>query len=123
MSSSTLGLSMQPADLVRLLHMVEAAEEALGYAAGHQRSDLDRDRMRSRAIVRCIEIVGEAAAQLSQAARDAVPEVPWPAVVAMRNRLIHAYFDVDLDRVWDTVLVDLPALVSALRPHLELGDR
>ncbi len=98
--------------------MIEAASEAVSYAEGNCRDDLDTDRMRARAIVRCIEIVGEAAAQLGPEAREEIRDVPWPSVISMRNRLIHAYFDVDLDRVWETVQTDLPRLIKLLQPYL-----
>jgi uncharacterized protein with HEPN domain len=68
-------------------------------------------------LVKCIEIVGEAASRASPEMREALPELPWPDIVGMRNRLIHAYFDVDHDRVWDTVHQDLPGLITALRKH------
>jgi uncharacterized protein with HEPN domain len=66
------------------------------------------------AVVRGLEIIGEAASQVSEATRQACPDIPWPLIVGMRHRLIHAYFDVDLDRVWDTVMLDLPPLIMAL---------
>ena len=65
-------------------------------------------------MVKCIEIVGEAATQTTTVTRAAMPEIPWPSIVAMRHRLVHAYFDIDHDRVWDTVNCDLPPLVDVL---------
>jgi uncharacterized protein with HEPN domain len=103
------------ADVVRLRHMLDAASEAIEFAAGRVRGDLDTDRMLSRAVVRDIEIVGEAASQLSKETRSDLPSLPWPSIIGMRNRLAHGYFDIDLDRVWDTVTQDLPPLVSELR--------
>jgi len=113
---------MRKDDAIRLRHMIEAASEAVSYAEGRTRSDLNADRMRARAIVRCIEIVGEAAAQLSLDARDEISDLPWPAVISMRNRLVHAYFDVDLDRVWETLQTDLPQLIKILQPYLPQTD-
>jgi uncharacterized protein with HEPN domain len=110
------------ADLVRLQHMLDAANEALEFAEGKGRGDLDTERMLSRAIVRDIEIIGEAAANVSAAAREMLPRIPWPQVVSMRNRLIHGYFDIDHDRVWDTVTDDLPALIQELATALQ-GSR
>ncbi len=81
--------------------------------------------MLTLSLVRCIEVVGEAASQISPAFREAHPNIPWPQIIGMRNRLIHAYFDVDLDRVWDTITDDLPPLIAALErlvPGGELGD-
>lgn len=71
------------------------------------------------ALVKAIEIIGEAGARVSIEGRDATPDVPWPEIVGMRNRLVHAYFDVDLDVVWTTVRHDLPPLVEALQAALE----
>ena len=67
------------------------------------------------ALVRAIEIVGEAANKISDEARAALPAIPWPAIVGMRNRLIHAYFEVDPQLVWQTATVELPALLPKLR--------
>jgi uncharacterized protein with HEPN domain len=70
--------------------------------------------------VKCIEIVGEAASRISEETRQQAPQMPWQDIVSMRNRLIHAYFDVDLDRVWDTVEGDLPFLMTQLEALLSV---
>ena len=93
--------------------MVDAAREALSFATGRTRADLDTDRQLVLALVKCIEIVGEAATQTTTATRAAMAEIPWPSIVAMRHRLVHAYFEIDHDRVWDTVYCDPPPLVGA----------
>lgn len=98
--------------------MIEAAEEALGFAQGRTRSDLETDRMLTRALPQSITILGEAASRVSAQGRSAAPTIPWPAIVAMRNRLVHAYFDVDLDLLWSTVIDNLPTLVEHLRGML-----
>ena len=106
------------ADRVRLQHMLDAAREARGYAQGKSREDLDRDTMLFRALVNCIEIVGEAAARVSRETQAGASGIPWEQAIAMRNRLIHVYFDIDRDVVWATVTHDLailePQLVAAL---------
>ena len=109
---------MTQADSVRLRHMVEAAREAIAFAAGRSRSDLDTDRMPSLTLVRCIEIVGEAATNVSPTTPAAAPEVPWRQISRMRNRLIHAYFSINQDIVWQTVSADRPPLVRALERFL-----
>ena len=78
------------------------------------RDDLENNRMLALSIVKSIEIVGEAASKVTKGSWEAHPEIPWTDIVAMRNRLIHAYFDIDLDRVWDTVTDDLPSLTALL---------
>lgn len=95
--------------------MVEATQSALNFVAGRQRVDLDADQMLLFAVVRAIEVIGEAAARITEASRRAVPEIPWGLVVSMRNRLIHAYFEVDHELVWKTPTEELPALLPKLR--------
>ncbi len=101
-------------DAVRLRHMLDSAIEARSYVAGKKRSDLDQNRMLVHCLVRCIEIIGEAASKVSPAGRSELPAIPWTDIVSMRNRLIHAYFDINLDSLWNTVVDDLPPLVAAL---------
>lgn len=107
---------MSPDDQWRINHMVEAAEQALAFVAGRDRSGLDSDVMLRLALTRLVEIIGEAAAQVSDAARRELSDVPWPQIVGMRNRLVHAYFDINADILWDTVQVALPELVAKLKP-------
>ena len=101
-------------EIDRLRHMRDAAMAALTLAAGKGRADLDNDLMFQFAVVRAIEIIGEAAARMADATRDAHPEIPWSNMIGMRNRLVHGYFDVDLDVVWKTVDGHLAPLVAAL---------
>jgi uncharacterized protein with HEPN domain len=110
---------MQPDDRVRLLHMLEAADAATGFMAGRSRADLDSDRMLMFAVVRAIEVVGEAANHVSNDGRALIPSLPWPAIVGMRHRIVHAYFDVDPDTVWKTVMDELPVLSTALQAALQ----
>jgi uncharacterized protein with HEPN domain len=113
---------MQREDEIRLRHMLDAAVEAVGFSEGRVRVDLDRNRMLVLALVKSIEIIGEAAMKVGPEARALLPDIPWPAIVTMRHRLIHAYYDMDLDRVWDTVIEDLPPLIAALQKLPELGS-
>ena len=105
-------------DVVRLRHMLDAAEDARQFSAGRKREELDHDRMLVLSLVKCIEIIGEAASRVSDATQAEIPSLPWADIIGMRNRLIHAYYDVDHDRVWDTVSDDLPMLIEALRESL-----
>ncbi len=116
---------MQKDDFIRIQHMLEAAQEAVTFAEGRSRDDLATDRMLSLAIVRCIEIVGEAAANVSSEERNRYAQIPWGDIVGMRNRVIHAYFDIDLKLVWDTITDDLPPLIVQLDKILvtESNDR
>ncbi len=71
------------------------------------------------ALVRAIEIVGEAASKVGEATREASTDIPWPLIVSMRNRLVHAYFNVDHEVVWKTATEELPQLLPRLRALVE----
>ncbi len=88
---------MRPEDRVRLRHLSEAATKAIAYGATSQRSDLDDNELLRLALTKLVEIVGEAAKQVSPEVRSAYPNVPWTAAARMRDRLIHHYFDINLD--------------------------
>jgi len=105
-------------DRTRLRHMLDAANDAIRFAADRQRADLDADRMLLLSLLKCIEIVGEAASRVSAKTQAGLPDLPWPDIIGMRHRLIHAYYDVDPDLVWDTVERDLPDLIVALQAAL-----
>ncbi len=106
-------------DVIRVQHMIDAIEEALSFIAGKQRHDLDGDRMRTLSLIKEIEILGEAASKISKDFQDRHNNVPWLLIVGMRNRLIHGYFEVDLDVVWKTVLEDLPDLLAQLKTTIK----
>ena len=106
-------------DNIRLHHMLDHTREAITIIEGRRRADLDSDRLLELGLVRLVEIIGEAAARVGPDTRDRYPNIPWPAIVGMRNRLIHAYFDIDADRVWDTITDDLPSLLSELEKLID----
>lgn len=105
---------MKEADISRLQHMLDAAREALSFATGRKREDLSTDRMLMHTLVREIEIIGEAASKVSQEARQQIPNIEWRDVISMRNRLVHAYFDINLHILWGTVQYNLPRLIEEL---------
>ena len=105
---------MPAEDLVRVLHMIEAAELVSEFMSGRQRDDLDKDRMLLFAVVRAVEVLGEAAGKVSESTRTAAPDLPWAAMTGMRNRLIHGYFDIDTEIVWQTVAEEIPTLLPKL---------
>lgn len=86
---------MSPEDGVRVQHILDAAREAIAFAQGQTYESLEADHMRSLAIVRLIEIIGEAATTMSPELKSSHPEIPWRIMAATRNRLIHAYFNVN----------------------------
>ena len=81
---------------------------------GKARADLNSDRQLNLALVRLLEIVGEAAARVPVEEREKCPQIPWLDIVGLRNRLIHGYDSVDFDILWQIVQDDLPRLIQAL---------
>ncbi len=103
-------------------HMLDHAREAVALAQGKSRADLDRDRLLELALVRLLEIVGEAASRIPGEDCARYPEIPWPQIVSLRNRLIHGYDAVDLDILWQIIEYDLPPLIAALEVILAQED-
>jgi uncharacterized protein with HEPN domain len=87
--------------------------------ARKERGDLDTDRVLQLALVRLIEIVGEAARQVSDETQSRHPQIPWPQVISTRNRLVHGYDFVDYDILWETITDDLPALIAQLEEIIQ----
>ena len=110
---------MRKDDQIRLRHMLDAAHEAVAFTQGRKRADLDTDRMLALSLVKEIEIIGEAANQIAETSREQLPEIPWADIIGMRNRLVHAYFDINLEILWQTVEQDLPPLIRALERVLK----
>lgn len=105
-------------DSVRLRHMLDYAEEAVKFSAGRNRTELDSDRLFSLAMVRLVEVIGEAAARVSDEVRRRHPQIPWNQIVGARHRLIHGYDQIDGNILWDILTFDLPPLVEQLRQTL-----
>ncbi|MBN2379568.1 DUF86 domain-containing protein [candidate division WOR-3 bacterium] len=110
---------MKRDDSVYISHILEAGRKALGFIKDRIREDLDNNEMLALSLIRLLEIIGEAGNQISSSLRDKYPHLPWKQMTDMRNRLIHAYFNVDYDIVWDTVSNDLPQLITELEKILE----
>ena len=106
---------MPPEDRIRIADMIQAAETACNFISGRTRGELDTDLMLVFALVRAIEIVGEAASRVSAATRQVTADIPWTLIVSMRNRLIHGYSDINHEVVWKTATEELPELLPKLR--------
>lgn len=98
-----------------LLDILEAAKLALAYVSGKTREEFLADTQCQDAVIRRLKIIGEASRRLSDQTRAAFPDLPWRAMVGMRNILIHEHDDVDLIAVWDTVHINLPSVVTTLQ--------
>lgn len=112
--------NIQESDAIRLRHILDAAEAIERFLVNRSREDFEHDDLFFWGIVKLIENAGEAAVKLSAAARDQFPDVPWPIVIATRNRLVHAYMDLDRDLVWEAATTSMPELARVLRRHLSI---
>jgi uncharacterized protein with HEPN domain len=99
---------------ITLRQMYDHASEALDMVRHRVRSDLDHDRMLNLALVRLLEILGEAANRVPPEERALHPRIPWPQLSGLRNRLIHEYDNVDFDILWQILTQDLPPLAQEL---------
>jgi uncharacterized protein with HEPN domain len=102
-------------DPAYLADMVLSARRAMEYLAGKQKEEFLTDPQCQDAVVRRLEVIGEAARRVSEATRLSLPNLPWTSLIGMRNILIHEYDGIDLAIVWETVKRDLPPLAAALQ--------
>ncbi|MDE0106056.1 MAG: DUF86 domain-containing protein [Bryobacterales bacterium] len=103
-------------DSAYLLDMLLAARHALSFTEGMSFEDFVMDRRTKLSVLKSVEIVGEAASRATEDARRPNADIPWRQIVGMRNRLVHVYFDIDLQVVWHTVRHDLSDLIARLEP-------
>ena len=99
-------------DKTLLRDMIEAARSAIAAIEGSEQAALAADHVWALGLVKCLEIVGEAAGRLSADLRARHPAIPWGQIIAMRNRLVHAYFEIDDEQVWKALTEDLPPLLE-----------
>jgi len=105
-----------------LLDILIAARQALKFIEGVKKSEFEDNDLLQSAVMRPLEIIGEAASKISSKMRKANPQIPWNEMVGMRNRLIHEYFRVNYEAVWDTIQKDLPALILQIEPLIPKED-
>ena len=106
-------------DRLRLLDMRDAAEKARRVASGRKRDEIDENEMLELALVRAVEVIGEAANHVSEETRALAPDIDWGDIVGMRNNLVHAYWKINYDVLWDAITNKLPPLVTALNRLIE----
>ena len=109
----------KPDDITRLHHMLDAARNAVQFTRGKSFSSLRENKMLELALTRLLEIIGEAAKEVSEELQATHPEITWHKMSGMRNRLIRGYFDVDQEVVWETVTRELPPLIAQLENILK----
>jgi len=106
-------------DKTYLGHILDAIGWIENYTKTASRAEFLENGMMHDAVIRQIEIIGEASNNVSKKLREQHSEIPWGQIIGMRNRVVHAYFNIDLDVAWDIVQVDLPILKSQVQKLLE----
>jgi uncharacterized protein with HEPN domain len=109
-------------DEAYLLDVLIAAPKALQFLEGITWQEFTQSELHQNAVIRPLEIIGEAARRVSQETRDAHPEIPWEQMIGMRNRLIHEYFRINLSTAWETIQNDLPRLIAQIEPLVPPED-
>ena len=106
-------------DNIRLEHIVQAIERIKRYTNGKRFEDLEEDDMMYYAVVKNIEIIGEASNMLTSEFKNDHPLTPWKMVTGMRNYIVHEYFQVDNTVIWDVIQNDLPELEAQIKGYLK----
>ena len=106
-------------NLVYLRHILDAISRIEEYTKGVKRDHFMGSALVQAGVVRELEIIGEATKRLATRIKNKHPKVPWKKIAGMRDKLIHNYFGVDLDAVWETVERDIPALKSQIESIME----
>lgn len=99
-----------------LLDMLLAPRKVVDFSRNSDRMRFREDEVLQNAVMRLIQVIGEAARMISQEVKDAHPAIPWRGIIGMRHRLVHEYFRIDVDRVWDVIQEDLPHLIRKIGP-------
>lgn len=105
-------------DLLAATHILDSARHIQAYVEGVSWEDFRLDIQLQDAILRRLEIIGEASGRISVAYKEANPMIHWKDMIGMRNRVIHAYDDIDVEIVWETVQRDIPLLATQLEAIL-----
>jgi uncharacterized protein with HEPN domain len=105
---------MSPRDLVYVGHMLDMARKAAAKVQDLPRHTYDADENLRLALIHLVQVIGEAARQVSREFTTSHPDIPWENIIGMRHKVVHDYLGVDEDIVWQVVTADLPPLVTAL---------
>ena len=109
-------------DRGRLEHIIDAIDRILNNVATMEFADLHKDELRYYGLVKCIEIVGEASYRLTHRFRETHPDTPWLYIIKMRHILVHDYYQIGDEDVWDVIQVDLAPLRVQIQKYLDETD-
>jgi uncharacterized protein with HEPN domain len=113
---------MEKNDRKRLSNMLEVSKEAMGLVQNKTREDLDRDKQLTLSLLKYLEMIGSAASKVSRECQNGCEPIPWDQVIDMKQQVVHTYFDIDRDWIWERMEKDLPALSTALEILLSVED-
>jgi len=109
-------------DRLHLLRMQDAAHLAQQVVVNRKRSDLETDLPLQLGLAKAVELIGESATCISEELQLQHPQIPWRKIIGMRHILVHNYWRVEMDVVWDTVMNDIPPLIDQLQQLLESDE-
>ena len=105
---------MEQNDSKRLSNMLEVSREAMDLFQNKMREDLDRDKQLTLSLLKYLEMIGSAASKISRECQNGCKPIPWDQVIKMKEQVVHTYWDIDRDWIWERMEKDLPALSEAL---------
>lgn len=103
-------------DESRLLDILLAARKVQAFCEGVRREEFEADELLQNAVLRLLQVIGEASRNISQETQDAHPEIPWREMISFRHKLVHEYFRIDFDEVWGVIHRDVPELIRLIAP-------
>lgn len=112
---------MEKNDEKRLKDMLQAAKDALGFVQDKTREDLDKDKQLTLSLLKSLEMIGEAASKVSKECQMGCEPIPWDNVIDLKQQVVHTYWDIDRDWIWETVTDELPPIINALEQLLPSG--
>ena len=107
-------------DSMRFKHILDMSYSVVTMVKGHTRQDIDTDEKLRMAVLYALIIIGEAASYISDSFKEKHSDIPWKKITGMRNRVVHGYFDTDLDIVWEAVTRNIPNLIEQLEKNIEI---
>jgi len=106
---------MKKEAIIFVKHILENIEDIETFSEGLAEEDLKKDKLRQKAIVRSIEIIGEAVKNIPQSFREKYPDIPWKSIAGTRDKIIHHYFGIDLKTIWDVIKKEIPSLKKKIK--------